>query len=60
MLSLEELGLSEKLSESLKSAGFNNSDDILNADMKDLLNVKGIGEKSAGKLIDKIKKAIKK
>ncbi|MCX5712200.1 MAG: transcription termination factor NusA [Candidatus Omnitrophica bacterium] len=59
-LSLEELGISEKLAESLKSSGFNNSDDILNADTKELLNVKGLGEKSVDKLIEKVKKAAKK
>jgi N utilization substance protein A len=59
-LSLEELGVSEKLAENLKSSGFNNSDDLLNADIKELLNVKGLGEKSVDKLIEKVKKCVKK
>ncbi len=59
-LNLEELGISEKMAENLKSSGFNNSDDILNADTKELLNVKGLGEKSVDKLIGKVKKCVKK
>jgi len=60
-VSLEELsGVGEKILESLKEAGFKNVGDIANADIADLLKVKGIGEKKAEKILEQAKKLNKK
>ena len=59
-VSIEDLGISEKALLSLKEAGFNSVEGLMKADINDLLNVKGIGEKTAQKIVDKVKKAAKK
>lgn len=56
-VSLEELpGVGEKTLASLKEAGFNTVDDILKVDIKELLKIKGIGQKKAQNLIKEAKK----
>lgn len=60
-LSLEQLsGVGEKTRASLHEAGFKGIDDILKADIKDLMKIKGIAEKKAKKIIEQAKKAKKK
>ena len=60
-ISLEELsGVGEKTLTILKEAGFKNAEDIAKAKLEDLVNLKGIGEKKAEKLIAEAKKLIKK
>lgn len=60
-VSLEGLsGVGEKTLISLHEAGFKSIEDILQADIKDLTNIKGIGEKKAKKIIEQAKKAQKK
>ena len=57
MVSLEQLpGVGEKTLASLKEAGFNTIEDILKAEIKDLVKIKGIGQKKAQKLIAEAKK----
>ncbi|MCU0651637.1 MAG: transcription termination factor NusA [Candidatus Omnitrophica bacterium] len=59
--SLEDLsGVGEKTLTILKDAGFKNAEDIAKAKLEDLVNLKGIGEKKAEKLIAEAKKLIKK
>ena len=50
-------GVGEKTLESLQEAGFKTIEDILKADIKGLMKVKGIGEKKAKKIIDQAKEA---
>ncbi len=60
LISLEELsGVGEKTVVKLKESGFNTIEDIVNADVEDLLKVKGIARKKAEKLIEEAKKLIK-
>jgi len=60
-VSLEGLsGVGEKTLASLQGAGFKSIEDILQADIKDLMKVKGIAEKKAKKIIEAAKKARKK
>jgi len=54
---IEELsGVGEKILEGLKAAGFSTAEEIAAAKPEDLLQVKGIGEKKAEKLIAEAKK----
>lgn len=54
---LEDLeGVGEKTAESLRSAGFNTPEDILNSTVDDLTKVEGIGEKTAEKILEAAKK----
>lgn len=56
-VSLEQLkGVGEKTLTSLKEAGFNSIDDILEASPEDLTKIKGIGKKKAENLIGEAKK----
>jgi len=58
---LEELSsIGNNIKTALKEAGFNTVEDILKAGIKDLLKVKGIGEKRAEKLLKEAKKIIAK
>jgi len=59
-VSLKQLsGVGEKTLESLHEAGFKTIEDILQADIKDLMKIKGIGEKKAKKIIEQAKEAQK-
>jgi len=59
-VSLAQLsGVGEKTLESLNGAGFKTIEDILQANIKDLMKIKGIGEKKAEKIIDQAKQAQK-
>ena len=59
-VSLEGLsGVGEKTLASLQEAGFKTIEDILQADIKDLMKIKGIGEKKAKKIIGQAKQAQK-
>jgi len=59
--SLEGLsGVGEKTLASLQEAGFKSIEDILQADIKDLMKIKGIGDKKAKKIIEQAKKLEKK
>ena len=59
-VSLEQLsGVGEKTLASLHEAGFKTIEDILQADIKDLMKIKGIGEKKAKKIIEQAKEAQK-
>ncbi|MFH1640416.1 MAG: transcription termination factor NusA [Candidatus Omnitrophota bacterium] len=56
-VSLGELsGVGEKIVSNLKKAGFATLEDILKADIKDLTEIKGIGQKKAEKIIEEAKK----
>jgi N utilization substance protein A len=56
---LEDLpGVGEKTLANLKEAGFNTVEDIAKAEIKELLKVKGVGEKKAQNLISESKKLI--
>jgi N utilization substance protein A len=60
-VSLSELsGVGEKTMLALKEAGFKNIEDVAKADIRGLMEVKGIGEKKAQKLIQEAKKLIPK
>ena len=55
--SLEDLeGVGEKTAESLRNAGFNTPEDILNSTVDNLTKVEGIGEKTAEKILESAKK----
>jgi N utilization substance protein A len=55
-LALSELpGVGKKTLESLKEAGFNEIDDIAKANIEDLLKIKGIGKKTAEKILNAAK-----
>jgi N utilization substance protein A len=57
VVSLGELsGVGEKILSSLKKSGFNTVEDILKADIKGLIEIKGIGQKKAEKIIEQAKK----
>jgi N utilization substance protein A len=57
--SLDDLsGVGEKIIESLKEAGIKSLDDIIKAKEEGLLNIKGIGEKKAQKIIAEAKKLL--
>jgi len=57
---LEQLsGIGEKTLESLSAAGFKTIEDIVKAKVEDLMEIKGIGEKKAKKIIGEAKKAHK-
>lgn len=59
-VTLEELsGLGEKTIAVLKEAGFNSVQDIAKAQIEDLTEIKGIGEKKAGKLIEEAREMLK-
>jgi N utilization substance protein A len=59
-VSLEQLsGVGEKILASLHEAGFKTMKDILQADIKDLMKLKGIGEKKAKKIIEQAKETQK-
>ncbi|MCX5703861.1 MAG: transcription termination factor NusA [Candidatus Omnitrophica bacterium] len=49
-------GVGEKTLANLKEAGIKTVEDILKANPQDLVKIKGIGEKKAGKLIEEAKK----
>jgi len=51
-------GVGEKIIESLKEAGIKSLDDIIKAKEEGLLNIKGIGEKKAQKIIAEAKKLL--
>ena len=53
-------GVGEKTVTLLKEAGFGNLGDIAKAETKDLLQIKGIGDKKAEKLIKEAKELIRK
>ncbi len=54
---LEDLeGVGEKTAESLRNAGFNTPEDILNSTIDDLIKAEGIGEKTAEKILEAAKK----
>jgi len=54
---LEDLeGVGEKTAESLRNAGFNTPEDILNSTIDDLIKAEGIGEKTAEKIFAAAKK----
>jgi N utilization substance protein A len=53
-------GVGEKTVTLLKEAGFGNLQDLAKAEIKDLLQIKGIGEKKAEKLIKEAKELIRK
>ena len=56
---LEDLeGVGEKTAESLRSAGFNTLEDILNSTVDNLTKVEGIGEKTAEKILEAAKKLL--
>ncbi len=56
---LEEIkGVGEKTMASLQEAGFKTAEDIVNADILEIVKVKGIGEKRAEKIKEAAKKAI--
>ncbi|MCX5702663.1 MAG: transcription termination factor NusA [Candidatus Omnitrophica bacterium] len=56
-VSLGELsGVGEKILSNLKKSGFNTVEDILKADIKDLTEIKGIGQKKAEKIIEQAKR----
>jgi N utilization substance protein A len=56
-ISLEQLkGVGEKTLLNLKEAGINTIEDILQAKLEDLTQIKGIGQKKAEKLIEEAKK----
>ncbi len=60
-VSLEQLsGVGEKTLQSFHEAGFKTIEDILQADIKDLMKIKGIGEKKAKKIIEQAKEIAKK
>jgi len=59
-VSLEQLsGVGEKTLQGLHEAGFKSIEDILRADIKDLMKIKGIGEKKAKKIIEQAKETQK-
>jgi len=59
-VSLKQLsGVGEKTLASLHEAGFKTMEDILRADIKDLMKIKGIGEKKVKKIIEQAKQAQK-
>lgn len=59
-VSLEQLsGVGEKTLQSFHEAGFKTIEDILQADIKDLMKIKGIGEKKAKKIIEQAKETQK-
>lgn len=54
---LEDLeGVGEKTAESLRNAGFNTPEDILNSTVDSLTKAEGIGEKTAEKILEAAKK----
>jgi N utilization substance protein A len=54
---LEDLeGVGEKTAESLRNAGFNTPEDILNSTVDDLTKAEGIGEKTAERILEAAKK----
>ena len=52
----EFLGVGAKIAESLKEAGIKNRDDIIKLQVQGLIKIKGIGEKTAQKIITEAKK----
>lgn len=57
LVSLQQLpGVGEKTLGILKEAGLNSLEDILKADIKNLIKIKGIGQKKAQKLIEEAKR----
>jgi large subunit ribosomal protein L21 len=54
----ELLGLGDKIAESLKNAGVKNISDIIKLDLQGLMEIKGIGEKKAQKIIAEAKKLL--
>jgi len=59
-IALEELsGLGEKTIAVLKEAGFSSVQDVAKAEIDNLTEIKGIGEKKAGKLIEEARKMLK-
>ncbi|MDD2703338.1 MAG: transcription termination factor NusA [Candidatus Omnitrophica bacterium] len=57
---LEDIkGIGEKTLAGLKEAGFRTAVEIANADIPDIVKVKGIGEKKAEKIKEEAKKALK-
>ncbi|MDP3732211.1 MAG: transcription termination factor NusA [Candidatus Omnitrophota bacterium] len=53
-------GVGEKIIKGLHEAGFKSIEDILQADIKDLMQIKGIGEKKAKKIIEQAREAKEK
>jgi len=56
---VNDLGVSQKIAESLSEAGIKNIDDIIKLDVRGLVEIKGIGEKKAQKIIAEAKKLSK-
>ncbi len=60
VLSLEQLpGVGEKTLANLKNAGISSFEDILKADIKEIVKIKGIGNKRAEKIMAEAKKLLK-
>ena len=58
-IALEEIkGVGEKTLASLKEAGFKTAEDIVNADIQEIVKVKGLGEKKAEKIKEEAKKVL--
>lgn len=56
---LEDLeGVGEKTAGTLRDAGFNTPEDILNSSVEELIKVEGIGEKTAEKIMESAKKML--
>lgn len=53
--SISELGLSSSIEKNLQEAGINTVSDIVSKTKEDLMEVKGIGEKTAEKILESIK-----
>lgn len=56
---LEDLeGVGEKTAESLRNAGFNTPEDLLNSTIDDLTKAEGVGEKTAEKILESAKRLL--
>lgn len=51
-VSVDDLDITDKQKETLKSAGYKTADDIKSSSKEDLMNLKGLGEKSVLKLLE--------
>ena len=58
--SLSEIpGIGDKIKEKLENAGFESAEDLSRAKVEDLAAINGIGEKTAGKVIEAAKEIVK-
>lgn len=55
VLSIDDLDITDKQKETLKSVGYKTASDIKSANKEDLMNLKGLGEKSVLKLLELVK-----